>query len=452
MAKQKGGRKPAFIQKTDFANLRKNRKKRGSVFGFTKNRFFFILSAAFLVCLSFSLPNSWGKQLEYDFKLPAIKKSLYAYEPSLVIISDRTVRILRDYEPSLPLSAMYGGEYSKTDSHDANTSGGSVIGFLSSNESEGMPFSSGEMSGREVGYTDGELYDDSLFYLKYKSESVIDDNNYNNELSFADSNLLVDAAETDSVQSVVVGAENGNTLRSVEGVAAGTNTGVGAGTRTGERGAATAGEGAGAGAGVGAGIGADAGAGVGAGTGAGVGAGAVKGAVVLDAGHGGADPGSFEKGECEKDITLKVILRTAELLREAGVEYVLTRTGDYTVNLAQRLEHARADSTAMFISIHCDWFEENAINGTSTLYDASNGDSKNLAELVQAKITDGLGTCDRSIHPHNNIVLLRDLDIPAIVIELGFFSNEHDFKLMQTESFREQAARNIAGAICDALQ
>jgi len=175
------------------------------------------------------------------------------------------------------------------------------------------------------------------------------------------------------------------------------------------------------------------------------------GIVVLDAGHGGSDPGSIEAGVCEKDIALAVAARTAEILDESGIEFAMTRAGDDDIAFDDRINAARDEDAAFMISIHCDWFIDKSVNGTSVLYSDENISSKKLAILMQSYMTEGLGTLNRSIHPHSNVILLREAAIPSVVIELGFISSAHDFSMMITDEFKNQAAINLANGIIAAI-
>jgi len=173
--------------------------------------------------------------------------------------------------------------------------------------------------------------------------------------------------------------------------------------------------------------------------------------VVLDAGHGGIDPGSSAFGVFEKDIALEVAVITAGLLDEAGVEYFMTRNDDDFVPVEHRIERLNSDSTAFAVSIHCDWFKQKTINGTSVLYNVGDAAAKELAKLLLTHITDGLGTEDRGVHPHTDILLLREAQAPAVLVELAFMSNKRDMSLLMTDEFKLKAARNIASGICAAL-
>jgi N-acetylmuramoyl-L-alanine amidase len=181
-----------------------------------------------------------------------------------------------------------------------------------------------------------------------------------------------------------------------------------------------------------------------------------KGWVILDAGHGGVDPGASSQEIVEKDITLAVTLRTAELLAAEGVDYVLTRAADQTAPVVERIRLANHIPAAFYISVHCDWFEDARIQGTATLYSGvfSRGlgaARKALAATIQAHMTEGLKTVDRGITPNDNILILRELRVPSALVELAFLSNRADAKLLKSAAFKEKAAQNLANGILAAL-
>jgi len=173
--------------------------------------------------------------------------------------------------------------------------------------------------------------------------------------------------------------------------------------------------------------------------------------VIMDAGHGGADPGCDISGLFEKDITLDIALMAAAVLDEAGVDYILTRGGDETVTVEQRI-NLMGPEAAFFVSLHCDWYKQEQINGTSSLYYADDETSKQLAVLLQSHMVCELGTGDRGVHPRRDVTLLRDARRPAVIVELAFLSNTRDLSLINTPAFREKAARNLASGIIAALR
>jgi N-acetylmuramoyl-L-alanine amidase len=361
----KGKLKSALLLKTNPFKLQNGMQKRGGVHEFIGYRFFFTLFIAFFVCLSVSLPGSWGRQLEYDFKLP---RADAAATREAATTREAAENPVFDYlSVNSFIHAIMRADDSDKYGAQAETDGG---GDIATADEGGM--AAAEAGGPAEAKANG--------------------------LTSADEGGMA-AAESNGLTA----AETGGATETDEGGMPKPRIGV-------------------------------------------------AGAVIIDAGHGGSDPGSIESGICEKDIVFDVAQRTAEILSAAGVSYAMTRAGDDGVELEKRIQMARDESAAFLVSIHCDWFIDKDINGTSTLYNEDSDASQRLAALMQSGIVAGLGTADHSIHPHKNVLLLREARIPAVVIELGFISNEHDLSLMKTAEFREQAARNIADVICAAIK
>ena len=184
-----------------------------------------------------------------------------------------------------------------------------------------------------------------------------------------------------------------------------------------------------------------------------------KGWVILDAGHGGSDPGSNAGGLYEKDITLEVVLNAARILEAQGVDLILTREDDRNIPVSERVRLANNVPAAFFVSVHCDWFKDKAINGTSTLYsnfgvDAKSGlgeRKKELAAIIQAGLAVDLKTADRGINKNDNILVLREIKRPSVMVELSFLSNDADRALLQDPAFKHKAALNLVSGVLNAL-
>jgi N-acetylmuramoyl-L-alanine amidase len=186
--------------------------------------------------------------------------------------------------------------------------------------------------------------------------------------------------------------------------------------------------------------------------------------VVLDAGHGGEDGGAVGvTGLLEKDANLAVTLLLADLLRMHGVPMVLTRTEDTllydrTVDFTgqkkaldqqARLECARSQENAVFVSIHMNAFPKPQYHGLQVYYSPNHADSPTLANAVQKQIV-------ASLQPDNkrapkvtdgNIYLLDQLEIPAILVECGFLTNPQECEQLGTDSYRLQLAWQLFAGI-----
>lgn len=168
--------------------------------------------------------------------------------------------------------------------------------------------------------------------------------------------------------------------------------------------------------------------------------------IVIDPGHGGIDPGSTSlNGKFEKDYSLDVSKMVAQKLEQSGASVILTREDDTTLSLDNRVNISHAYFTDAFISIHYDAYETNNIHGMSTHYYGSSG-SLNLAETIQNELAIHTDMKNRGIMNSPYYVLRNNQNL-AVLIELGFLTNEHDLVMIETK----EHANNVAEAIHQAI-
>lgn len=181
--------------------------------------------------------------------------------------------------------------------------------------------------------------------------------------------------------------------------------------------------------------------------------------IVIDAGHGGADPGAvgYINGATiyEKKVNLDVSLRLDRILRENGFNTLLTRKSDVTLDLMGRGATANAVNADFFISIHHNSSVSASSNGLSTLYkmyDASDlkpVTNKAIATLFQNNILRDLERKDIGISNRPDLAVLRTTAMPALLMELGFLQNKSDLAEIVNYEYREMAARSLAVSIID---
>lgn len=213
--------------------------------------------------------------------------------------------------------------------------------------------------------------------------------------------------------------------------------------------------------------------------------------VVLDAGHGGKDPGARgPKRSREKDVVLAITLKLKQLIdRQPGMRAVLTRSGDYYVGLRKRLDMARKYNGDVFVSIHADAFNNPHSNGASVFALSQRGatseaarwiaEKENYSELggvnlgdlddtngvvrsvlidlsQTATINSGLQMGGRVLRQldnftklHNNkveqarFVVLKSPDIPSILVETGFISNPREERNLTSSAYQTQLSQAI---------
>ncbi len=183
---------------------------------------------------------------------------------------------------------------------------------------------------------------------------------------------------------------------------------------------------------------------------------ALKGAViVLDPGHGGADPGAIGRnlGLFEKDVNMQVAECAGELLHSYGVTVLYTRYGDQDVGLYERAGAANNAGADVFISIHMNANLSSSMGGTSTYFssNALNGQqrqvkSSQLADYIQNSLVANLGLKDKGVR-QADFVVIRETVMPAVLIEAAFISNAYEESLMTTDQFRNNIARALVNGI-----
>lgn len=170
--------------------------------------------------------------------------------------------------------------------------------------------------------------------------------------------------------------------------------------------------------------------------------------ICIDAGHGGYDPGAVGPGGTkEKDVTLVISLLLAEKLRVAGQEVILTREGDVVKwtpsnDLTKRCQIANNNKADVFISIHANAATNPAATGTETYHHVSSIAGKKLAKAVQENLIIAFGLPDRGIKTAN-FTVLTGTNMPAILVELAFISNQAEEAMLRSAGYQEQAAEAI---------
>ncbi|MDT8012314.1 N-acetylmuramoyl-L-alanine amidase CwlD [Clostridium perfringens] len=187
--------------------------------------------------------------------------------------------------------------------------------------------------------------------------------------------------------------------------------------------------------------------------------------ILLDAGHGGIDPGALSDDESveEKDINLQITLKLRELLESSGCLVLLTREDDvslyeespdkttrekYNENLKNRKKMIEESGVDAFVSVHLNKFEQSKYYGAQTFYPQGQDDSKLLSKFIQDELKRVVDeTNQREVKPSNDIYLLKDNKIPSVLIECGFLSNEKESKLLNDEKYQEKVAWAIYAGI-----
>jgi N-acetylmuramoyl-L-alanine amidase len=175
--------------------------------------------------------------------------------------------------------------------------------------------------------------------------------------------------------------------------------------------------------------------------------------VVIDAGHGGKDPGAVASdGTKEKDLNLDVAKKLEKHLKAIGFNTIMTRTDDTFIELANRPGLANNNYADFFMSIHFNAFSKTS-NGIETLYypNEVNNDytlnNRNIAEIFHYELIKATKLGSRGINPRPNLQVLNKSKMPAILAELGFITNPAELALAKSDRYREDCSRALTVSI-----
>lgn len=176
--------------------------------------------------------------------------------------------------------------------------------------------------------------------------------------------------------------------------------------------------------------------------------------IVIDAGHGGADVGAVENGAYEKNIDLDICLKLKQLLDNENIIVYYTRLDDSFPSVEERVDFVNEIMPDLFISIHSNWYKNSGISGTSVLYnikDESQYSSLWLGNIICEELVRSCGTVNRGVVGGNDIHIVRNSKVPVALIEVGFMSNEGDFKLLTGGEGQLKIAQGIYNGIIRSL-
>jgi N-acetylmuramoyl-L-alanine amidase len=189
--------------------------------------------------------------------------------------------------------------------------------------------------------------------------------------------------------------------------------------------------------------------------------------IIIDPGHGGFDRGAAGKYVVEKRIVLQIAKRTAEILKRCGYTCILTRRNDFLVPLNRRDVIANRNRGDLFVSLHCNASTDKRAAGIetycltpagasstnqkrvgNTAFKGNSFDANNflLAFEIQKSMLARTKGYDRGVR-RGRFAVLRDLQMPGVLLEMGFVSNAAEEKKLATPAYQEQIARAVAVGI-----
>lgn len=166
--------------------------------------------------------------------------------------------------------------------------------------------------------------------------------------------------------------------------------------------------------------------------------------IMIDAGHGGANPGATYEGRKESDDALRLALAVGDILKNDGFDVVYTRTEDITQSVGQKAALANESGADLFISIHRNAAaRDNLYNGVQTLIYAPGGLREEVAQnIVNELETVGFQNLGVDIRP--DLLVLNRTTMPAVLVEAGFIDSDKDNQIFDSK-FQETAQAIATG-------
>lgn len=187
--------------------------------------------------------------------------------------------------------------------------------------------------------------------------------------------------------------------------------------------------------------------------------------IVLDAGHGGDDPGKIGiNGELEKDINLSIAKKVKKILEKEDVRVVMTREKDQSLHdkgssnqkvsdMRNRCALIEKENPVFTISIHQNSYTEEYVKGAQCFYYGQSLEGEEIAKIMQESLRKNLDPENkREAKANESYYLLKRTVVPTVIVECGFLSNQEEAELLKTEEYQDKVAKAVAEGILQSLE
>ena len=175
--------------------------------------------------------------------------------------------------------------------------------------------------------------------------------------------------------------------------------------------------------------------------------------VVIDAGHGGHDPGKVGVNDAlEKDINLQIAQKVKKHLEKNGIQVIMTREDDVMEDtkledMKKRVALINEIKPAITVSIHQNSYSDASVKGAQVFYYAGSEVSKGAASLMQEEMRKVDTENTRQIKSNSDFYMLKKTEVPTIIVECGFLSNPGEAEKLTSEEYQEEMAQAICNGI-----
>lgn len=172
--------------------------------------------------------------------------------------------------------------------------------------------------------------------------------------------------------------------------------------------------------------------------------------IMIDAGHGGENPGASYEGRKESEDALRLSMAVGQILSDDGFDVVYTRTGDTTQSVRDKAAIANESGADLFISIHRNAAaRDNLYNGVQTLIYGPGGLRQEVAQNIADEL-EGVGFQNLGVDIRPELVVLNKTQMPAVLVEAGFIDSDKDNEIF--DSRFQEMARAIAAGIENSIE
>ncbi len=183
--------------------------------------------------------------------------------------------------------------------------------------------------------------------------------------------------------------------------------------------------------------------------------------IVIDAGHGGDDPGCVFESVMEADINLDIAMKLKAMLEEKGFIVIALREDESGVlaqgsenweksrDMTSRKEIITNCGAQMFISIHQNSYPDKSCNGAQVFYSGCRAENEKLALLMRQRLSEISPYENKRTELRNDsLFIIKDNPMPSVLIECGFLSNETDREYLLKDEYRQSLAHAIFDGVC----
>ena len=176
--------------------------------------------------------------------------------------------------------------------------------------------------------------------------------------------------------------------------------------------------------------------------------------VVVDSGHGGSDPGKVGiNGAIEKDVNLKIAIKLKSLLEEQGIKVIMTREDENGLadskveDLKKRVSIINQEKPLLAVSIHQNSYQGESIHGAQVFYFTHSQEGEKAAKIIQEALLEADSENTRSAKANDTYYMLKKTEVPVVIVECGFLSNQKEADLLVTEEYQQKVAEAVVKGI-----